>query len=209
MSKKDHKENKTAEAELNKETQNTEETAELNEQEIEESNEVVEEAASEDATNNNEESEQVALIEKLEKELNDTKDSLLRKAAELENVRKRVQRERITLFEDAKISALQEFLPISEDMKRTLDASEGSEIDKSFLEGVKMVASKFDEVLNRYGVERIDDTGVPFDVNIHDAMLRQPAPDKKTKSDTVLNVLESGYKIGDRVIKHAKVIVSE
>ena len=72
MSKKDHKENKTAEAELNKETQNTEETAELNEQEIEESNEVVEEAASEDATNNNEESEQVALIEKLEKELNDT-----------------------------------------------------------------------------------------------------------------------------------------
>ena len=72
-----------------------------------------------------------------------------------------------------------------------------------------MVASKFDEVLNRYGVERIDDTGVPFDVNIHDAMLRQPAPDKKTKSDTVLNVLESGYKIGDRVIKHAKVIVSE
>ena len=81
MSKKDHKENKTAEAELNKETQNTEETAELNEQEIEESNEVVEEAASEDATNNNEESEQVALIEKLEKELNDTKDSLLRKAA--------------------------------------------------------------------------------------------------------------------------------
>lgn len=149
------------------------------------------------------------LIQQLEQELSNTKDSLLRKAAELENVRKRVQRERIQLFEDAKVSALQEFLPISEDMKRTLDASDGAEIDKSFLEGVQLVANKFEEVLKKYGVEKIDETGIPFDVNLHDALLRQPAPDEKTESNTVLQVLESGYKIGDRVIKHAKVIVSE
>ena len=156
-----------------------------------------------------EKDENELLIEKLEKELADTKDSLLRKAAELENVRKRVQRERIALFEDAKVAALEDFLPISEDMKRALGVSEATKIEDSFLEGMKLVAGKFEEVLSKYGVEAIDQTGVPFDVNLHDAMLRQPAPDKKTKSDTVLQVLESGYKIGNRVIKHAKVIVSE
>lgn len=182
-------------------------------QEVETSEEQAEEVAEAEATNETQESEEIdekqQMIEKLEKELAEAKDSLLRKAAELENVRKRVQRERYSLFEDAKVAALEEFLPISEDMKRTLDASNGSEIEKNFLQGVQLVANKFEEVLNKYGVERIDETGVAFDVNLHDAMLRQPAPDKKTQSDTVLQVLESGYKIGNRVIKHAKVIVSE
>ncbi|MEQ9308709.1 MAG: nucleotide exchange factor GrpE [Balneolaceae bacterium] len=156
-----------------------------------------------------EKDEKEALIEQLEKELTEAKDSLLRKAAELENVRKRVQRERIALYEDAKVAALEDFLPITEDMKRALGASDGNNIEKSFLEGVKLVANKFEEVLTKYGVETIDETGVPFDVNLHDAMLKQPSPNKKTKSDTVLQVLESGYKIGNKVIKHAKVIVSE
>ncbi len=168
-----------------------------------------EKAASEELSQEPEKDEKELVIEKLEQELADAKDSLLRKAAELENVRKRVQRERIALFEDAKVAALQDFLPISEDMKRALGASESNKIEDSFLEGMKLVSNKFEEVLSRYGVETIDETGVPFDVNLHDAMLRQPAPDKKTKSDTVLQVLESGYKIGNKVIKHAKVIVSE
>ena len=153
--------------------------------------------------------EYVDIISKLEKELAEAKDSLLRKAAELDNVRKRVQRERVILFEEAKVSALEEFLPISDDMNRVLDAANELEIDDSFLSGIKMVVGKFEEVLSKYGVERINQVGVPFDVNLHDAMLRQPAPDKKTPSDTILMVIENGYKIGNRVIKHAKVIVSE
>lgn len=153
--------------------------------------------------------EKDALIEKLQQELAEAKDSVLRKAAELENVRKRVQRERVALFEESKIAALEDFLPISEDMRRVLSASEGHEIEKSFLEGVQLVASKFEEVIAKYGIEAIDQVGIPFDVNLHDAMLKQPAPNKKTKSDTVLQVLENGYKIGNKVIKHAKVIVSE
>ncbi len=168
-----------------------------------------EETVTEEETQEPEKDENELLIEKLEQELADAKDSLLRKAAELENVRKRVQRERITLFEEAKVAALQDFLPISEDMKRALGASEENKIEESFLEGMKLVSNKFEEVLSKYGVETIDEAGVPFDVNLHDAMLKQPAPDKKTKSDTVLQVLESGYKIGNKVIKHAKVIVSE
>ncbi len=94
-------------------------------------------------------------------------------------------------------------------MIRTLKAAEESEIEDSFLEGVQMVAEKFEKVLEKHGVERIDQTGVPFDVNLHDAMMKQPAPDEDMGSDIVLNVMESGYKIGDRTIRHAKVIVSE
>ncbi|RNC79965.1 MAG: nucleotide exchange factor GrpE [Balneola sp.] len=148
-------------------------------------------------------------IAELQNEVSTLKDTLLRKAAELENVRKRVQRERIALFEEAKVVALEDFLPISEDLKRALDASEGEEVNASFRDGVKLVAAKFEEVLVKNGVEAIEKTGIPFDVNLHDALLRQPAPDKKTKSDTVLQVLENGYQINGKVIKHAKVIVSE
>jgi molecular chaperone GrpE len=148
-------------------------------------------------------------VNKLQQELAATKDSLLRKAAELENVRKRVQRERVALFDDAKVAALQDFLPISEDILRVLEAANEYKVDENFMTGVKLVASKFEEAFAKYGVEAINEVGVPFDVSLHDALLRQPAPDKKTKSDTVLQVLESGFKIGNKIIKHAKVIVSE
>ena len=188
---------------------NINDVEEVNEEEVLSGDEVsTEEQESSNESEIVEKDEKEVLIEKLEKELAEAKDSMLRKAAELENVRKRVQRERIALFEDAKVAALEEFLPISEDLKRALGASDGIEIEKSFLEGVKLVANKFEEVLTKYGVEVINEANVPFDVNIHDAMLKQPAPDKKTKSDTVLQVLENGYKIGSKIIKHAKVIVS-
>ena len=113
------------------------------------------------------------------------------------------------MFEDARIQALQEIIPIAEDMNRTLEASASTNIDDNFLQGVQMVASKFKQLFERYGVEPINQAQVPFDVDFHDAMLRQPTEDSKIPSNTVLQVLESGYKIGNRVIKHAKVIVSE
>lgn len=186
----------------------------ISEKELEAQEEVVEEEPSAEAETAQEETvpekdEKDLRIEELENELASAKDGLLRKAAELENVRKRVQRERVQLFEEAKAGALEDFMPIADDLLRTLKAAEESEIEDSFLEGVTLVAEKFKSVLQKHGVERIDETGVPFDVNLHDAMMKQPAPDEKTGSDVVLEVLESGYKIGNRTIRHAKVIVSE
>ena len=188
----------------------------MSEEEISTQEEIAEEVQEKDAASKVDTEEQEsakddkdARIEELENELANTKDGLLRKAAELENVRKRVQRERVQLFEEAKAGALEDFMPISDDLIRTLKAAEESEIEDSFLEGVQMVADKFEKVLEKHGVERINETGVPFDVNIHDAMMKQPAPDEETGSDVVLQVLDSGYKIGNRTIRHAKVIVSE
>ena len=118
-------------------------------------------------------------------------------------------RERIQLLDDAKIEAVKAFLPVNDDMQRSLGATKEQEIPKAFLDGVNLVAEKFNNVLSSYGVEMINESGVPFDVNIHDAMLKTPSQDPAIQSDTVLQVLEAGYKIGDKVIRHEKVIVSE
>ena len=148
-------------------------------------------------------------VEEMEQELTEAKDAHLRKAAELENYRKRVQRERSQIYETAKANALEDFLDINDDLQRTLQAAEDLEVNETFLDGVLLVANKFKEVLGKHGVERIDEEGVPFNVDLHDAMMRQKPEDDSIGSDVVLNVVESGYRIGDRTIRHAKVIVSE
>lgn len=148
-------------------------------------------------------------ITSLKMELDQIKDTLLRRTAEFENAKKRMMRENIRLLDDAKIEALKKFLPVNDDLQRTLIASKDQEIPKAFLDGVTMVAEKFSDLLTHNGVEQINEINVPFDVNLHDAMLRMPAPDDSVDSNTVLQILEAGYKVGDKVIRHAKVIVSE
>jgi molecular chaperone GrpE len=150
-----------------------------------------------------------AQIEQLQEEVTQARDAHLRKAAELENYRKRVQKERTQVYETAKANALEDFLSINDDLRRTLKASEELEIDQTFLDGVNLIASKFEEVLKKHGVERIDEKMVPFDVDLHDAMMRRKPEDEDVESDMVLDVIENGYRIGDRTIRHAKVIVSE
>jgi len=152
-------------------------------------------------------------IAELESQLEETQDAKLRKTAELDNIKKRVQRDRSQIYEAAKIDAIEAFLPINDDLQRTvkaLDESSDNEKDLTGVaDGIRMIANKFEEVLKRYDVVRIDETGVPFDVDLHDAMLRQKPQDDSIESGTVLQVLENGYRIGDKTLRHAKVIVSE
>ncbi len=148
-------------------------------------------------------------IARLEEELATAKDSVLRKASEFENLKRRTQKERTNLFDDARADAVSKFLPIREDLKRSLDAASKQNVESGLQEGLRLMLANFDRVLDQYNVEPIEKTGVPFDVDMHDAMLSQPAGDDSVESNTVIQVLEPGYKIGDRVIKHAKVIVSQ
>jgi molecular chaperone GrpE len=153
--------------------------------------------------------EQRMRIAMLEEELNSVRDQLYRRVADMENMRKRYERERLQLFHSSRIEAVKQFLAVNDDLLRTLSASEQLDVQpKSFLEGVQMVASKFNQVLSSYNVQLINEEGVPFDVNIHDALLRQPAPEG-VGENIVLKVLEPGYKMGDIIIRHAKVIVTE
>ncbi|MCC5906764.1 MAG: nucleotide exchange factor GrpE [Balneolaceae bacterium] len=153
--------------------------------------------------------DQQVKIQELEEELKHVRDTQLRKSAEMDNMRKRLQREREQIFQSAKEAAVQEFLPVSDDLLRTLDAMKNDEAGAVYLNGIKMVANKFDDVLKKYGVTRIDQAGVPFDVNLHDALLSQKADDDNIESGIVLQVVENGYMMGDKTLRHAKVIVSE
>jgi molecular chaperone GrpE len=153
--------------------------------------------------------EQRVRIAVLEEELNSVRDQLYRRVADMDNMRKRHERERLQLFQSSRIEAVKQFLAVNDDLIRTLSASEQLDVQpKSFLEGVQMIASKFHQILSGYNVQLISEEGVPFDVNIHDAMMRQPAPEG-VGENIVLKVLEPGYKMGDIIIRHAKVIVTE
>jgi molecular chaperone GrpE len=172
-----------------------------------------EDEPSEEINNENEEldiiKEQQTKIVSLENELEQIKENHLRKAAEMENMKKRLQRERQQFFQVAKENAILDFLPISDDLMRTLEAMKEGGAHDAYIDGVELVASKFDEVLTKYDVERIDQTGVPFDVDLHDAMMRQKSEDESVESGTILQVIENGYRMGDKTLRHAKVIVSE
>lgn len=148
-------------------------------------------------------------IAEMETEIDSMKNKQLRQIAEMDNTRKRLERDRVQTYENARKNAVDAFLPVNDDLLRTLNAMKESNEDSPFIDGLEAVASKFDSVLERYGVERIDETGVPFDVDLHDALMRQNTEDKSIESGTVLKVLENGYKMGDKTIRHAKVIVSE
>lgn len=148
-------------------------------------------------------------IAQLEKELEQAKESVLRKAAEFDNLKKRTQKEKAAFFDEARAEAISRFLPVREDLKRSIEATDAKETNDSFFKGVKLVLENFDKTLKDYQVEIIEETGVPFDVEKHDAMLTQPPSNPSMESNTVLQIMEPGYKIGGKVIKHAKVIVSQ
>ncbi len=187
------------------------EMAENPEEEAQKLSEELEETLSEEEIDDTDQLiiEQQNRINELEEELDKLKDSQLRKAAEMENMRKRMRREREQVFQTAREAALEAFLPINDDLVRTLQAMKENEADSSYVDGVQLIANKFEDVLEKHNVERIDQTGVPFDVDLHDAMLRQKPEDDSIESGTVLQVLENGYRIGDKTLRHAKVIVSE
>lgn len=147
--------------------------------------------------------------ETLHAEIASLKDQLLRRTADMENMRKRMARERVQLFEDARVNALREFLPVNDDLQRAVAAADATEVPPSILDGIRMVADKFNDTLFRHGMTRIDTAGVPFDVNLHEALLRQAPTTEDMEPNTVMAILEPGYRLGDRVIRHAKVIVSE
>jgi len=148
-------------------------------------------------------------IEPLKEEIASLKNQLLRRAADMDNMRKRLARERVQLFEDAVVNALREFLPIHDDLQRAVAAADAAEMPPSYTDGIRMVADKFTSTLHRHGMARIEEVGVPFDVNLHEALMRQARADDATEPNTVMTILEPGYRLGDRVIRHAKVIVSE
>jgi molecular chaperone GrpE len=143
----------------------------------------------------------------LEKEVNQYKELALRKAAEFENYKRRTENDQLNLLKYAAESLIIKLLPIIDDLERSLEhMTEETDVQK-IKEGIQLVYNKFIKTLDEQGVKKIDSVGKPFSVEFHEALMQRP--DDSVPPHTVIDELETGYLYKDRVIRHAKVIVSE
>jgi len=152
-------------------------------------------------------------VDGLKAEREELNERLLRKAAELENVRRRMDREKKRRHVAGKETVLESMLEVLDDFERSLDAAQNldvSEDPESAYEtlkgGVEMVYRKFQDQLQSLGVEPIKAEGQPFDEQLHAAMLRQPSDD--VEPGNVLKEVQKGYTMGDRVLRHSRVVVA-
>ncbi len=149
------------------------------------------------------------LQEKLEaaQKLADTyKDQLLRKAAEFENYKKRSEAEYINLVKSANEGLISSLIPILDDFTRSLKSGKEVKEHESFFKGVELIHSKFVKLLESHGLIPFESVGKPFDVDYHDALMQMPRSD--VPPHTVVEEIERGYKLFEKVVRHAKVIVS-
>lgn len=148
-----------------------------------------------------------AQIAELEAQVKDWQDKLLRKAAEFENYKRRTENDQFNLINYAAESFIAKLLPVVDDFERTLEHIDDIDNNKAVKEGIKLVYEKLLKVLNEQGVKKMQTKGEPFNVDYHDALMQKK--DDSVPPHTVLEEVESGYLYRDKVIRHAKVIVSE
>lgn len=132
-------------------------------------------------------------------------DRALRSLAEFDNYRRRTDRERDEATTRGRADVLRELLEVADNFDRALDHGK-SGVPPAFFEGMKLVARGLHDLLDRKGVERIDAEGKPFDPELHEALTMMPSDD--AEPHTVLQVVQAGYRLGDRVLRPAKVIVA-
>lgn len=168
-----------------------------------ESNEEIDDAELQgDASN---ESNAVLKIAELETALGEAKEQLLRRTAEMENMRRRFNQEREQLIFESNKRLLTDLLPTLDDMERTLDhAGSGKE---AVLQAMELIHKNFVKLLERYGVTPMQTVGTAFDVHAHDALMQEESED--ASPGTVLKEIQRGYVLNDNVLRHAKVIVAK
>ncbi len=163
-----------------------------------------EEAAAEEKSPVNEELEKAkADLEAAQKELAEYKDKYLRLMAEYDNFRKRSVKEKADIYPEATAKAVEAFLPMADNFERALSTET---TDEKYKSGVKMIYSQLGEAFKSLGVEVIDRVGETFDPNLENAVSR--IEDENLGENVVAQVFQKGYKRGDRVIRHAMVVVA-
>jgi len=162
--------------------------------------------AQEEKQDNEEEGVALSVEETLSEELAKEKDKFLRLFAEFENYKKRTSKERIELFKTAGQEVIVSLLPVMDDFDRAMKELAKSD-DKEVFKGIELINVKLRETLKSKGLEELEvRTGDVFDAEIHEAITQIPAPDKKMKGK-IIDVIEKGFKLGDRIIRHPKVVV--
>ena len=143
-----------------------------------------------------------------EEKYNELNDKYLRLYSEFDNFRRRTAKERIELFKNAGEDILSELLPVLDDFDRALNAMSGDSDIKALSDGVQLVHNKLKNVVQAKGLKPFDAVGEKFDPDFHEAITKIPAPKKKLKGK-VVDVIEQGYMLNDKVLRYAKVVVGE
>jgi molecular chaperone GrpE len=146
-----------------------------------------------------------ARIEALENELQQQKDKYIRLMAEFDNFKRRTSREYERMVESANEKLMLEIIEVRENFDRAL--ATGHDVDQAaFYDGIKLIYARLDDILKRNGLRVFTEVGDEFDPELHDAMMKMPH--EEIPEDHVVDIYEKGYRLKERVIKHAKVVVS-
>jgi molecular chaperone GrpE len=147
--------------------------------------------------------EKVAELEKLSTQL---KDQLLRKAAEFDNYKRRTENDFASLTKFAAENIITQLVPVLDEFNRSLKSIKEKAENDSLYKGIELIYAKFLKVLEAQGLKTMDVVGKEFNVDVHDALMQMPRAD--VPPHTVLEEVEKGYLLFDKVIRHAKVVVS-
>lgn len=186
--------------------ENNEEMQEEVSAKVEETNEGAAADKAENATDTETAAEEEKAEPTMEEKLADLNDKYLRKIAEFDNYRKRTMKEKADLVLNGAERTVNAFLPVVDDMERAIENAAKSEDIEALREGMNMIFQKLEKTLASLGVKKIDTTDADFNTDFHEAIAMVPGmgEDKKNK---VIDCVQTGYMINDKVIRHAKVAV--
>ena len=188
----------------NEEAENQQQGAET---QTEETNSA-ENAGEEKETEISEEEKIAKELEETKQALEDYKDKYLRLSAEFDNYRKRTMKEKAELIKNGGEKAISAILPILDDLERALQNMQKADDIKAMYEGIDLIHQKFLKNLGHEGLEKMNPVGEAFDTDFHEAIALVPAPEEAQKGK-VLDCVQTGYKLNDKVIRHAKVVVAQ
>lgn len=145
----------------------------------------------------------------LQMQIDQLNDKHIRLAAEFENYKRRTSKERIELFSSANKELMTALLPVLDDFERAFKNTEETEANAEVVKGFRLIYGKMLETMKQKGLKPMDDcTGEPFDMDTMEAITKVPAPDKSLKGK-VIDQIERGYMLGDKVVRYARVVVGE
>ncbi|RLD57171.1 MAG: nucleotide exchange factor GrpE [Bacteroidetes bacterium] len=143
-----------------------------------------------------------------EEKLAELQDRYLRLSAEYDNFRKRTLKEKIDLQKSANENLLEAILPVADDFDRAMQSVDDAKDIKAVKEGMRLISGKFNGFLNQQGVKEIEAVNKEFDTDLHEAITKIPAPSKKLKGK-VVDVIQKGYFLNDKVLRFSKVVIGE
>src|SRR5687768_12797876 len=164
---------------------------------------LIDEALSKKKRPASEDSESSEELESLRTETQKLRDQVLRSRADFENFRKRSEKEKTEYFKYALTGTMRDLLPVVDNLERALAHDDGT---IEFHKGIELIHKQFLDLLLKYGVKPVGDTNVPFDPAVHEAVMREEAPD--VPPNTVTEVFQKGYLLNDRLVRPAMVKVS-